>query len=160
MFQQLSDAFTTLTIANYCQIVETLKRFRICHFVFQLGLMSPLLVGRQQMTDASGCVLCPLPDYPNCGVQLPPTTNSGCSSHPQLQTVGNHGLHSTMENGTCQRVSSPEIAQHNVNPYAVDLEKYEPEMDLTDNPHYYDINKLLFDAHLQRNHRRIGLPPS
>ena len=102
----------------------------------------------------------PCQTTPTVGFSCPQQLTLGAVHNPRLQTVGNRGLHSTMENGTCQRVSSPEIAQHNVNPYAVDLEKYEPEMDLTDNPHYYDINKLLFDAHLQRNHRRIGMPPS
>lgn len=31
--------------------------------------------------------------------------------------------------------------------------KYEPELNRTLNPHYYDINKVLFDAHLQRLQR-------
>ena len=31
---------------------------------------------------------------------------------------------------------------------------YEPELTERDNPHYYNINKLLFDAHVSRTHRK------
>ena len=31
---------------------------------------------------------------------------------------------------------------------------YEPELSEDDNPHYYNINKLLFDAHVSRTHRK------
>ena len=34
--------------------------------------------------------------------------------------------------------------------------KYEPELSETDNPHYYDANKLLFDAHVCRVQRKFN----
>jgi len=128
--------------------------------VFQLGVVSPLLVGQPQLTDANGRMPFPVPNYPSCGVEFPPTTNTVCSLLPRHPLQVDTQLPDTMGTNTCETIASPEIAQHNVNPFDVDLEKYEPEMDSSDNPHYYNINKLLFDAHLERSHRRLGMPPS
>ena len=33
--------------------------------------------------------------------------------------------------------------------------KYDPELDKNLNPHYYEINRLLFEAHMQRLQRAL-----
>ena len=129
------------------------------HFLlsFQMGMVSPLLAGPQQMTDTSGCVA--LPSYP--GVEPSPSTHCGCSPHPQPAPLPcTQRLSGPGESDTPNRMPLPDIVQ-GANPYSVvELERYEPDMDSTDNPHYYNINKLLFNVHLERDHRRIGMPPS
>ncbi len=42
------------------------------------------------------------------------------------------------------------------------MEPYEPDMNAIENPHYYHINELLFNAHRARSHRHtdiVRLPP-
>ena len=126
--------------------------------LFQMGMVSPLLAGPQQTTDAGGCVVLPL--YPDRGVEPSPSTHCGCSPHPQPAPLPcTHRLSGPGESGPPNIMPLPDLVQ-GANPYSVDLERYEPDMDSTDNPHYYNINKLLFNVHLERDHRRIGMPPS
>ena len=46
--------------------------------------------------------------------------------------------------------------------YASDMGDYEPELDPNQNPHYYQMNGVLYQAHLARKrrvHRSNNLPP-
>ena len=123
----------------------------------QMGVVSPLMIGPQQMADTSGCVA--RLSYPDCGVEPSPSTHCGCSPHPQPAPLPcTQRLSGPGERDTQNRMPLPEVAQQGANLYDVELDKYEPDMDSADNPHYYNINKLLFNVHLERDHRRM--PPS
>ena len=52
------------------------------------------------------------------------------------------------------------VTKNNINAYAVhhgipkeDLTGYRPELNQTENPHYFQINRLLYQAHLEKAHR-------